>query len=410
MINKLYRKGALVLVLAIIFIELFSLTVAAQAPTSSYYVNPVFTKAKDNEGYSGSKDIKEKDRHYGWKLGSFVVEGYTNSPQKDSDGNQIFLKNTGDTVTLSFRLEQDIEKLNGDDRLSIARDKKGYDKYFQLDKQNFGRGALIVRQTDAQNLAAAPVVYADYLSGLTVGADTQIQLCEEGDYEVALNYKVKKTNASNGSKRFGSSSDDYRIFIKFSVRNGNSMIYPFDVKTGNELANGAITENGFRLDLAKSRFLEMHIKKEILADGATGIVEDTRFNKSAKDGEIYTDEGIYTITVRNVYTDIRTVKKIFVGKDSSLKEFFSAETDGNEEPQIPNQNINTTGGVTHNSATDERNDFQVIPTTESETQAKSGGSKIVLDFNVGKTILFASFFAIVVFVLYLSVKRSGDTK
>ena len=46
---------------------------------------------------------------------------------------------------------------------------------------------------------------------------------EEGDYEVALDYQITK------DKLFDQSSH-YRIFFKFSVRNGNCMVYPLDVK------------------------------------------------------------------------------------------------------------------------------------------------------------------------------------
>ena len=42
-------------------------------------------------------------------------------------------------------------------------------------------------------------------------------------------------------------------------------------------------------------------------------------DKPAKDGEAYTDEGIYTITVSNLYTNQTTTKIIYVGTDSVLK-------------------------------------------------------------------------------------------
>ncbi len=77
------------------------------------------------------------------------------------------------------------------------------------------------------------------------------------------------------------------------------MVYPFDVLTKGELTNSSLTENGFYLDLAKSRYLDIDVKKEVLVQGSDALTEDTRFNRPAKDGEQYTDEGIYTITVRN---------------------------------------------------------------------------------------------------------------
>ena len=115
----------------------------------------------------------------------------------------------------------------------------------------------------------------------------------------------------------------YRIFFRFSVRNGNCMVYPFDVVTGSELTNSSMTENGFRLDLAKSRYLKVNIKREVLMDSADGLVEDTRFNGPARDGAEYTDEGIYTITVHNNYTDQTTTKKIYVGTNKVLRAYMT---------------------------------------------------------------------------------------
>src|SRR5699024_9351209 len=74
--------------------------------------------------------------------------------------------------------------------------------------------------------------------------------------------------------------------------------------------------------LAKSRYLEINVKKEVLHEGAAGLTEDVRFNKPASDGEKYTDEGIYTITVSNPYTEEETVKKIYVGTNNVLKAYM----------------------------------------------------------------------------------------
>lgn len=112
---------------------------------------------------------------------------------------------------------------------------------------------------------------------------------------------------------------DYTMRTKFRVRNGNCMVYPFDVKTGAELSNAAFTENGFRLDLARSRYLDIDVKREILADNDRGLVSDTRFNKPARDGEEFTDEGVYTFTVKNRYTGQSTSKMIYVGTNPVLK-------------------------------------------------------------------------------------------
>lgn len=288
-----------------------------------YYLGEAVNAGKDT-GFSENNEITKKDPHYNWTLGSFSVNGYTRVII--DDGNPIFLKTVGDEVVLDFQLEQDIDALNNDKSLMIANDKKAYDNLLYKDETAFGRGALIIRKTDAyQNKKGTSQLYTDYLSGVKVGANTQVEICEEGDYEVTLDYSIrdKKITVPFIDKTIRSTYNDYKIYFTFSVRNGNCMVFPFDVATGEELTNKAITENGFYLDLAKSRYLEINVKKEVLREGATGLTEDVRFNKPASDGEKYTDEGIYTITVSNPYTEEETVKKIYVGTNSVLKAYMT---------------------------------------------------------------------------------------
>lgn len=270
-------------------------------------------------GYAGNKKIDGEDIHFGWRLGRFFMSGYTRVIGKN-DGNPIFIKTLGDSVTLWFELEQDIDKLNGSDKLTVASDKNGYDEYFGVRKTDFGRGTLIIRHTDYQNAQGEPTVYTDYLVAKgTSGADTKIVLQEEGDYEVALDYEIEDSDIRHIANRY----NDYRVFFRFSIRNGNCMVYPFDVLTGAELQNTAVTQNGFTLDLARSRYLDINVKRSVLVESASGIVEDERFNRPAKDGDQYTQEGIYTISVSNRYTGESTTKTVFVGSDALLKEYVA---------------------------------------------------------------------------------------
>lgn len=71
----------------------------------------VVNTGKDN-GYTGTDAIDGKDVHYGWSIGTFSINGYTQT-QKEEDGTTVFLKNVGDQVTLWFTLNQDIDQLNG---------------------------------------------------------------------------------------------------------------------------------------------------------------------------------------------------------------------------------------------------------------------------------------------------------
>ena len=283
----------------------------AIAPLASeYYIGEA---VKTKKGYAEEEQIGLKDLHNGWTLGQFLVTGHT-SIAKDADGNPVFLKTLGDEVALSFRLEQDINMLGGDEKLSIAEDKAGYDTYFGIEKSEvgFGRGILIMKSTNYQNMTSVTPPYLDYLSAKETDANTEVELFEEGDYEVALNYRVKNTKWLVPIYTY------YKISFKFSVRNGNCMVFPFDAVTKSELAYGSATPNGFTFDLANSRYLDVNIKREVLADGASRLVEDTRFNGPMKDGYAYTEEGIYTITVSNRYTGQQTVKKICVGTNREL--------------------------------------------------------------------------------------------
>ena len=189
---------------------------------SKHYLGTVVNAGHDT-GFSENNAISENDPHFGWKLGEFYVNGYTRVTE-DKNGTPVFLKTVGDTVTLWFKLEQDITKLNGDETLSINDDANGHDEYFGIEKTDMGRGTLIIRHTDYQNHASDPVIYTDYLAATaSQNAAVEVKLCEEGDYEVALDYELRKNNLDLFGWNPFPSYNDYRIFFRFSVRNGNCM-------------------------------------------------------------------------------------------------------------------------------------------------------------------------------------------
>lgn len=278
-----------------------------------YYLGESVNAGLDT-GFSETNSIDKSDPHFGWALGRFVVSGYTDVIEGDAP---VFLKNAGDKVKLSFNLEQSIDSLNGDGSLSIAEDAKGYDRHFGIPESNFGQGMLIVQKTDSHNNSEKPIMYADYLKGCTVGSDTDIDLFDEGDYEVALDYELRSPGLLGNP--ILPAFNNYRIYLEFKVRNSNAMAFLLDSETNSELFNGYTTPNGFRIDLAGSRYLNVSVKREILNETETGLIEDTRFNKSASDGDAFTDPGIYTITVANPEsTEDPTTKRIYVGDNELL--------------------------------------------------------------------------------------------
>lgn len=280
------------------------------------------TGTKDN-GYSGNEIITDSDPHYGWELGAFYISDYTSVVKDPESESLVFLKNVGDEVTLSFTLFQNIDELNGKESLYINKDSDGKDLQYETIKQNFGRGTLIIQFTDYQNIKHEPMVYTNFLeANASTNANTVVSLFEEGDYEVSLDYEIKHDKTKIIGISVFPEINHYKIHFTFKVRNGNCMVYPFDSINGSELTNSSHTLNGFYLDLTKSRYLEITIKKEIMKNSADGLIEDTRFIKPAKDGSSYTDDGIYTIEVTNKYTGAKTYKKIYVGDNPMLTAYM----------------------------------------------------------------------------------------
>ena len=133
---------------------------------------------------------------------------------------------------------------------------------------------------------------------------------------MALDYEIE----SPGLLPFRPAYNNYRIFFKFKVRNSNTMMFLFDTATNNELFNGSVTSSGFRIDMAGSHYLDVSVKREVLNSTGDGLTEDVRFNKTATDGAVFEDEGIYTVTVKNPNTgEEATTKRIYVGTNDAMK-------------------------------------------------------------------------------------------
>lgn len=390
--NGIGKLRTLLVVMTVALSLAVPTTALAEGETSDatkYYLGETVNAGLDT-GYSKDDQIGKDDVHYSWELGRFLVSGYTRV--SDDDGTPVFLKSVGDEVTLSFNLQQDINQLNGNADVTIDKDPNGYDQRLGVPQQDFGRGALIIRYTDYQNNRHEPTVYTNYLDGVAKDADTVVKTFEEGDYEVVLDYSIKNVNHGRFpwvNVEVFPGVTDYTMRFNFKVRNGNCMVYPFDVKTGDELTNTAFTENGFRLDLARSCYLDIDVKKEMLADNGTELVADTRFNKPARDGEEFTDEGVYTFTVTNRYTGQSTTKMVYVGKDPVLKAYA---TTGKSVSEI--QAMLDDGATISDNGTLVKPDQTVVPTEGDDVAPASAktdgvGFPIAIPIAVGVVIVLA---------------------
>ncbi len=295
---------------------------ASKDDTPIFRITSEPVNAGVNNEYSAKKEIDGNDKKRGCKIGEFYINGYSGHPHYRNDDeskkeNPIFLKNVGDKVTLWFSLSsKDINALNGDSYYKIHADEKGADRDLDVPAQNFKRGALIIRFKDYENNTHTQV-YTDYLAAAsTTTADTKVQLFEEGDYEVALDYEIEDSSPLAWKIPKPAQYNAYRIYFKFSIRNANCIFYPIDLKTGNDL-KVPYTENGFRLDLAKSKYLDINVQREEFVSGGL----DIRENHTADDQDEFSEEGIYVIKVRNEVTGEEIKKTMYIGSNNLLKAY-----------------------------------------------------------------------------------------
>ena len=298
---------------AVIMLLTFCFSAAYAAKETKYNLTKELDRVRTQHdgGYSVVEEIGKDDPHYGWGLGSFYITGYT-EVVKEEDGTPVFLKNVGDELVLGFDLKKNIDKLGKNKDCRINEDSNGYDKLFEVTQTDFGRGCLIVSETDYKNEMHKPVIYPNYLAAVqNKTANTKVKPFAEGDYVVALDYELKSPGFL-GAPAYG----DYSIAFAFKIRNSNCMVFFYNVgENKDEITNGAVAENGFKIDFKNSFFLTVTVKKEILVDNDGVFTLDTRFNRAASDGSEYTDEGLYTITVSNQYTKEKVTKRISVGKN-----------------------------------------------------------------------------------------------
>ncbi len=272
------------------------------------------------KGYDETVDIKDKDPHMSFDLGHFFISGFTS--KETDNGTTVYLKTPGDNITLWFELEDDIDDLKGNGKLSIVADEKGIDGPFRWpkEKSDFGRGALIVKHIDSKNNEIKNL-YRDYLAAKeTGGADTKIEIKEEGTYEIALDYLVKDSDIKNVLN----STNGYRTYIKFIVKNGSGMIYLFDLGNGSELQDYTISSTGFRIDMAKSNSVKANVIRYELNQNWTAL--DARENRPAANGDTYEKPGYYVITMTNTETNSTLEKHLFVGDNEDLENYIQVDS------------------------------------------------------------------------------------
>lgn len=177
-------------------------------------------------GFYAEDALRSGDPHYGWELGTFLASGFESVAEED--GVTVFTVLPGDSVDLSFRLDQDVDALNGDPGLSIARDTNGRDERLGVPEQDFGRGALIVsRSTAGEGAWSDPEVVVDFLGQRAEqGASVQVGTFGPGDYRVSLDYELREDALVLLGASVLPSFTNYKVAFSFAVREARDATPP----------------------------------------------------------------------------------------------------------------------------------------------------------------------------------------
>ncbi len=363
--------------------------VAEENKSNPYTLDSDPMDAGKDTGYSKTEKITKGNPHWGWSLGEFVVSGFSGT---DLEGESpIFLKNSGDKIRLDFNLDQkNISKLNDDSSMSICNDTDGYDNELGQDtpENGFGYGTLFIKHSNIHNNEEKPQIYTSYLKKIANDGnslDDGIEINEEGDYDVYLDYEIKTEKKMLFLKY--SQYNDYRIHCSFSVQNSNNMFFLRELNdegnVGSELYSGSSTKNGFVISTANSDYLNIEVKREVLNDMDNDLIEDcdTRFNKIAKDGDKYEEEGIYTITSTKNQISEPTVKTIYVGTNKLLTAYAKyKESKGYDIADIRQKmedgyNIENDGTLKLSNEQTETSSYPANVSSSSESEDTSDASK-----------------------------------
>lgn len=307
-----------ILSLIISFILLFTSTLCANAGANlkvknngNKFIYKNFYRTPDEGGFNKKISMNTNSYHLGWELGQFVLDGYTQKI-KGKDGIYTFEKNAGDNISLYFDLFENINKLNGNKKLIIDKLDQDTDIDYNLKESNYGKGLLIIKKKDLNTSCSEPVkIYKNFLK--KKDKNRKIELKEEADYEISLDYRVTETS-------FIDTSENYKIKFKFRIINSNTTIYPKDLNTGLDLTNDSSTENGFYVDFAGAKGLEVYVKHKIINQDKDNW--HILSNEAVKDKQEFCEDGCYEIKVINNSTNADpTYYNVYVGKDNILKDF-----------------------------------------------------------------------------------------
>lgn len=261
---------------------------------------------RDN-GYSGSNKVEKGNPHYGWSLGNFTISGFVRK-KAGAFGITTFYVHEGDTgFKLSYKLNYSLDKLAGKDNLSINEDTNGYDTEFDIEKQNFGYGALFLRRRDNNTgkydkaSKRLNFLYARKPGNSFVVTNSMT----EGDYELALDYEIQeKYGFLNSLTNWW----NYKVTYRFAVRYIDEE--PIETSNANaRLIKNSSTDEAYRL-ITKSDWFQN------AKSAGTDVGDDGSLI------EYYTNGDGTTVTLIALYHD-GSLKCPFVDVNTKLQDYMN---------------------------------------------------------------------------------------
>ena len=316
------------------------------------------------DGYQGTVSCDAEDPHSGWELGRFSVGADTVTT--DADGTPVFLIQSGEQASLNYTLLQNIDALHGSSSLSILSDSSGYDAKLDASADSFGRGALIIRCTNADGTVDDPIVYTDFLASCaSLNSEACILTLGEGDYEVALDYGMESSRMEFFGYHFMPQNSYYRTSFRFSVRYADCPLTLIEHGSEQTLDSCATTESGFYCSVNGAQYLELSVARKVWDENENNLVY-TDFFSDISCGTVFLGEGLYEITAHNPVTDVSTGAVIYVGSDPILQDYAASSC------STPLSELRTAYAAAHAETTDADNPQE--SSTDTGTDIDAAGS------------------------------------
>lgn len=284
----------------------------AESMESGYRLTHTLVETGRDNGFSKENQVEKSNPHYGWNIGNFSVSGFV-AKEVAPFGVPIFYVRKGDiNFKLIFELNYPLDKLGNKETLSVNEDTNGYDTSFEIEKQDFGYGALFIRRRDIETGEYDEVSkHLNFLYGRKVGSQFVVtNSMVEGDYEIALDYEIKE--------RYGLLNAltnwwNYKMSCRFAVRyfdEEGSLPKATNINTSQIVVHSENNQK-YKLEVRSNWFEEAkQVGENIGVDGSQI--------------EYFSDESENTMVTMIASPQDGNIKKPYLNDDTQMKDYIES--------------------------------------------------------------------------------------